>query len=273
MQPGSASNTDASPDKNLTKSVAGWLAVIALLWLLAPNNHYQFKTTTLVPQPAGYATERIRFGIEPASFMSLHREGAGLASEGPRHLDWQAYELSFHPHPWTLMPIALLLLSAWMTTQRARSSLVVLNGWIKRVKPRAAMLSSAVFTALVSGFVAGMILALLLPMAQETVLERADIGQLKTRLVEQLAGGEQNYHLRLEPESTAPAQLVIRRYARTFDIDTWESLIQTTELERRDLNQFRSNANPAVLPLALSVGLIVFGFALRRRWRRSAATV
>lgn len=273
MQPGSASSSDAPPDKNLTRTVAGWLAVIALFWLLAPNSHYQFKTTTLVPQPAGYATERIRIGIEPASFMSLHREGAGLASESPRHLDWQAYELSFHPHPWTLMPIALLLLSVWMMTERARRSLAVLNGWIERFKPRAAILAFPVTTGLISGFSAAMILALLLPMAQETVLERADVEQLKIRLVEQLAGGEQNFHLRLERENTAPAQLVIRRYARTFHIDTWESLIQATELERRDLTQFRANTNPAVRPLALSVGLIVFGFALRRRRQQSAAAV
>lgn len=102
-------------------------------------------------------------------------------------------------------------------------------------------------------------------MAHETALERADVEQLKTRLAEQLAGGEQNFYLRLEQENTAPAQLVIRRYAWIFHIDKWEALIQATELEHRDLNHLRSNVNVAVLPLALSVGLIGFGLSPRRR--------
>lgn len=266
-------STSGGPDANAaapSKTLAGWLTVVALLWLLAPSSHYQFQTTTLEPEPAGDATEHIRFGIEPASFMSLHREGTGLASKGPRRLDWNPYELSFHPHPLTLLPLALLLLSVWMTTQGARRRLVAVDGWVELLKPRAALLASAVLTALFSGFFAGMILALLLPMAHETVLQRADVEPLKTRLAEQLAGGEQNYRLWLEQQETGPTQLVIRRYAWILHIDKWEGLIQATELERRDLNQFRFNANPAVAPLALSVGLIGFGLVLRRRWRLPA---
>lgn len=253
-----------------SKTLAGWLTVVALLWLLAPSGHYQFQTTTLEPERAGDATEHIRFGIEPASFMSLYREGTGLASKGPRRLDWNPYELRFHPHPWTLVPLALLLVSVWMTTQGARRNLVAVDGWVELLKPRTEMLTSAVTTGLVSGFIAGMILAPLLPMAHETVLERADVEPLKTRLAEQLATGEQNYRLRLEHQETGPTKLVIRRYAWILHIDKWEGLIQATELERRDLNHFRFNANPAVAPLALSVGLIGFGLVLRRRWQHPA---
>ena len=268
MHPGSASDSDVPSGKNLIRTVSSWLMLIALVWLLAPSSQYQFHINTLEPEPAGYATEQISLGIGPASFLSLHREGTGLAAEGPRHLDWQAYELSFHPHPLALLPLVLILLSIWMRTQSAHHVVVSVDGWVERLKPRAALLASTVSTGLVSGFVAATILALLLPMAHEAVLERADVEQLKTRLAEQLATGKQGYRLRLELPETGPTQLVVRRYSWTVArIDDWETLVQATELERRDLNQFRFKANPVVMPLALGVGLIVFGLSLRRRLR------
>ncbi len=266
MQPDSASSSDAIFGKNLMKTVPGWLMGIALVWLLVPSSEYQFHITSLEPEPAGYATEQISLGIGPASLVSLHREGAGLASEGPGHLDWQAYELSFHPHPLALLPLALMLLSVWMRTQGVHRGVVSVNGWVERLKPRATLLASTVSTGLFSGFIAAMILALLLPMAHETVLERADVEQLKTRLTEQLATGEQNYRLWLERQETGPTQLIIRRYASILHVDKWDALVEKTELERRDLKDFRFSANPTVLPLALLAGLIAFGFSLRRRW-------
>ena len=244
-----------------SRTLAGWLMTIALVWLLMPTSSYQFRTIAVEPDHLGQATQQWRLGIGSASWVSLYRQGTGPMAQGRRGLDWGPAQIEFNPHWITAAPLGLLMLAGLMVAP-ARSRHV--DALLQPLKQTAKPLGHSAARGVTVGLLAAFVLALSLPSTNDAILERPDAEQLKMRLNAQLGEDRPRFRLRLEQTADGPSHLVIRRYTwNHFHPDPFGPLVQATELERGDLRHFRFPLNPAVMPLALGVMLLAFGQALQ----------
>lgn len=252
-----------------SRTLAGCLMTIALVWLLMPTSSYQLRTIALEPAHLAQATQQWRLGIGSASWVSLNRQGTGPMAQGRRGVDWGPAQLEFHPHWITAAPLGLLLLAGLMVAPAGSRHLdAVLHSLKQTAKP----LGHSAARGVTVGLLAVFVLALALPSTNDAILERPDAEQIKMRLNAQLGEDGPRFRLRLEQPADGPAHLVIRRYTwNHFHPDPFGPLVQATELERGDLRHFRFPLNPAVMPLALGAMLLAFGITLRRRLREQGS--
>lgn len=248
-----------------SRTLAGWLMTIALVWLLLPSSSYHFQSIALEPEHLAQATHGLEVGIGSASWLSLYRQGTGPMAQGRRGIDWEPWQLEWHLQWMIAAPVGLLLLTSLLLTRSWRERL---DPVLRSIATSAQDLGQATVNGLLAGMIAMIVFSSGLPGPHETVLERADAEALKSRLSAQLVDSQPRYRLRLERQADEQPALVIRRYLwNHFHPDPFGPLVQATELERGDLQYFRSPFNPAALALSLGLTLIAFGITLRRQRR------
>ncbi len=245
----------APPQKQATcRGIAGTLIVIALVWLLLPGGSTIYRGSEPVQGEQVFTVfHQSQLGLGSASWATLSREGVGEYGA----IEWQPWQLAFHPQPMTALPLVMLLLGLlW----RLPFVAVRIDPLLLSAASSARRGATELGQASGYGFAAAVIIVILaawaLPAEHITTLERADAEELKMRLSAQLADSDVRHDLRLDRSEEGVPRLHIVVYRRgMLDIGSFDPLLAATELERRDLSMFAHRASTAALWLGALGGL------------------
>ncbi|AKS42883.1 hypothetical protein [Wenzhouxiangella marina] len=255
------------------------LLVAALLFAL-----FAFSSQSNFDQARAQAHSEWRIGIGPAHWLSLARQGSGVHPD----IEWQAFEVDFHPG-WATLAVALALLAVGLLRRRSVQRLGLNLGQAleqalrpcgQRLAPLAwpvARLGHIALSASMAGLAAALAFNLLWPIPISYTIELRDAGaahrvqeQIEPRLEEQLPG----FSIRRAEAPEPQAALVIegRRHLYAINHDLID-LIPRGELMAGSSHRFQQSPHPATVPLGvLTAALFLLIHLLRERKRTTQPT-